>query len=157
MHLRMERTIAAPATIAWQILGPEFADIADWATFVRKSKPLSDRETPEGMSIASGAPVPGRETTTKATLREFIVAYDPEQTTLTFDADGLPPVVRLARNVQSVVPTGPTSSTLVFEIDFDFIGPFELLSPIMRRRMEKSLGGVMDDLRAEAERRHLQP
>ena len=49
----------------------------------------------------------------------------------------------------SLIPHGARA----FEIDFDFRGPFAALGPIMRRRMQKSLGGVMVDLKAEAERR----
>lgn len=153
MHVHMERAINAPADVAWQILGAEFAEIDQWASFVKTSKPLGSSDVPASLTIAPGAPVPGRETKTKATLREFITAYDDERRTLTFDADGLPPIVRRGRNVQSVRPDGEDACTLVFDIDFDFVGPFKVLGPVMRRRMGDSLGGVMDDLKAEAERR----
>ena len=155
MQLHLEQTIDAPADTAWRILGPEFAQIDRWASFVRSSFALDEGDAPASFTIAEGAPVAGRQTTTKATLREFITAYSPKDRTLTFDAAGLPPIVRHARNVQSIRASGPDSCTLIFEIDFDFIGPFKLLSPIMRRRMKRSLGGVQADLKAEAERRSI--
>ena len=155
MHLRMEQPIDAPAEVAWQILGPEFADIADWASFVRSSSEVPASEAPSALSIAGDAPVAGRETTTKATLREFITSYSHDDMSLAFDAAGLPPIVRRGRNRQSVRSTGAASSTLIFEIDFDFVGPFKVLTPIMRTRMQKSLGSVMADLKTEAERRYL--
>ncbi len=154
MHVHLERSIAAPAAVAWKILGPEFAEIDTWASFVRTSEALQVADAPTGMTIAAGAPVAGRRTKTKATLSEFITAYSPEDMSLTFEAAGLPPIVKRASDVQTVRSTGDTTSTLTFEIDFDFLGPFAILGPVMRRRVEKSIGGTMDDLAAEAERRH---
>lgn len=155
MHVQFTRDIDAPADIAWQILGPEFAEISDWADFVRSSKAVTAGEVPDSMTIAADAPVAGRETRTKATLREFITSYDDTRRALTFEATGLPPIVKRGRNVQSVEATGPNSSRLIFDIDFDFRGPFEILGPLVRKRMSDSLVSVMDDLKAEAERRHI--
>ncbi len=154
MHVHMERTINAPAEVVWQILGPEFAQISDWANFVKTSVPLTAADAPDDLVLAPAAPFVGRETKTKATLQEFIIAYDADAMTLTFDAVGLPPIVRLGRDVQTVHADGPESSRLTFEIDFDFVGPFAILGSVMRKRMAKSLGSVMDDLKTEAERRH---
>ncbi|MEM7339770.1 MAG: SRPBCC family protein [Actinomycetota bacterium] len=145
----MEKTINAPADVVWRWLGPEFANIDTWSSFVKTSIPLTAHDAPA--TVAPAAPVAGRETTTKATLREFITAYSDAERRLTFDAAGLPPIVRRGRNVQSVRDNGDGTSTLVFEIDFDFRGPFKVLGPIMRRRMATSLGGVQDDLRSHAE------
>lgn len=154
MHVQFSKDINAPADVTWQALGPEFARIDDWAGFVKTSRELTTADAPDSLSIAPSAPVAGRETKTKVTLREFITGYDDSQRTLTFDAAGLPPIVRRGRNVQSVQTTGPETSKLVFAIDFDFKSPFQIFGPIVRRRMSDSLVGVMDDLKTEAERRH---
>lgn len=154
MHVRFTRDINAPAEVAWQILGPEFAQISEWASFVKTSRPITAAEAPSGMSIAYTAPVAGRETRTKATLQEFITAYDGDRRTLAFDAAGLPPIVTRGRNIQSVEATAGTTSRLVFDIEFNFKGPFEIFAPIVRKRMSVSLVSVMDDLKTEAERRH---
>ncbi len=153
MHILMEKLINAPAEVAWHWIGPEFANIDAWSSFVKTSTELTADDAPDGIVIAPTAPVAGRETTTKAKLREFITAYSDERRTLTFDAAGLPPIVRRGRNVQTVRDNGDGTSTLVFEIDFDFRGPFKVLSLIMRKRMAASLGGVQDDLKARAEAR----
>ena len=151
MHVHMEKKINAPADDVWHWLGPEFANIDEWASFVKTSTKLSAADAPVGIALAPTAPVAGRETTTKATLREFITEYSDERRTLTFDAAGLPPIVRRGRNVQSVRDDGDGTSTLIFDIDFDFRGPFKVLGPIMRRRMGTSLGGVQEDLKVHAE------
>lgn len=152
MHVHMEKNIEAPADVVWKWLGPEFANIHTWSSFVKTSKGLTSREAPAGMKLAPTAPVAGRETTTKATLQEFITTYSDERRTLTFDAASLPPIVRHGRNVQSVRDNGDDTSTLIFDIDFEFKGPFKALDPIMRKRMAKSLGGVQDDLKTHAEK-----
>jgi hypothetical protein len=146
MNIRLEQEIAAPAADVWMLLGTQFADIQDWSSFVKVSRPLTAQDAPADMSIAPTAPVAGRETTTKVTLREFITAYSDDKRSLTFEAAGLPPIVRHGRNVQSVRSEGGRS-TLVFEIDFDFKGPFKVLDSIMRKRMTRSLGGVQKDLK----------
>lgn len=153
MRVHIEKKINAPADEVWQALGPEFADIDDWATFVRSSTALSVDDAPKGMTIATTAPVAGRETTTKATLREFITAYSESERSLTFDGAGLPPIVRHARNVQSVRDHGDGTSTIVFDVDFEFKGPFKVLDPVMRRRMEATFSGVQEDLRIHVESR----
>lgn len=153
MQFHIEKKIDAPAEVVWQALGPEFADIDEWATFVRSSTELAAGDAPPGVTIAPSAPVAGRETTTKATLREFITAYSDDERTLTFDGAGLPPVVRHARNVQSVHDHGDGTSTLVFDVDFEFKGPFKVLEPVMRRRMTATFGSVQEDLRVHAESR----
>ncbi len=151
MHVHMNKKIEAPPDVVWRWLGPQFANIDLWSSFVKTSTALTAGDAPAPMTIAPSAPVAGRETTTKATLQEFITAYSDEGRTLTFDAAGLPPIVRRGRNVQSVRDDGDGTSTLIFDIDFEFKGPFKILGPIMRKRMATSLGGVQDDLRAHVE------
>ncbi len=74
MHLRLEQSIAAPAQSVWQILGPRFAEISEWSTFVKTSRALDPQEVPASMSVPPEAPVPGRETVTKAKLVEVLTA-----------------------------------------------------------------------------------
>ena len=150
MELRLETPIDAPADAAWQLLGPEFAQIDRWSSFVRTSRPIDRSEVPAGTMVAPTAPVPGRETTTKATLIEVLTAYSDDERTLTFEGVGLPPVVSYAGNTQSIVETGPNSSAVVFEVRMDFKGPFKLLGPVMKRRMQKTFGAVQADLARHA-------
>lgn len=151
MHLRLEQTIEAPADSVWEVLGTQFTDIADWASFVKTSRPVDRAEIPSTIAVAPTAPVPGRETMTKVKLIEVITAYSDDQRSLTFEAVGLPKIIRRAQDVQSVTATGEGSSTVTFEIDFDFVGPFAAFSPIVRRRMAKTFAGVLVDLKDHVE------
>lgn len=151
MQLHLEQEINAPADAVWGVLGGEFADIASWASVVKASRPIDVGEVPASITVASTAPVPGRETTTKATLREILTAYSDEERSLTFEGAGLPKIVRLARNVQSVQETGPSTCKVVFDVQFDFAGPFGFLASPMKRRMTKTFGDVQTDLKLHVE------
>ena len=154
MHLRLEKRINAPADVVWQLLGREFDAIDEWADFVKTSRPISPDEVPAGLTAAPTAPVPGRETMTKVKLVEVITAYDDAARTLTFHGVGLPPVISVASDEQSVRPDGATASTVAFDITMGFRGPFVVLGPLMKRRMTKQFDGILDDLRRHAEATH---
>lgn len=154
MHLRLEQRIAAPAQSVWQVLGTQFAEISEWSTFVKTSRALDPSEVPASMSVPPDAPVPGRETMTKVKVVEVITAYSDENRSLTFEGIGLPKIITQAQDVQSVEANGPDSSTVVFEIDFDFAGPFAVFSPIVKRRMAETFTDLLLDLKQHVESAH---
>lgn len=151
MHLRLEQRIDAPASSVWQVLGPQFADIAEWSTFVKTSRALEPSEVPSSIDVPASAPVGGRETTTKAKLVEVLTAYSDEDHTLTFEGVGLPRIITRASDVQSVVAEGPDASTVVFEIDVDLAGPFAMFGPIVKRRMARTFADLQLDLKRHVE------
>ncbi len=151
MHLRLEQHIDAPAAVVWNVLGPQFAEIAEWSTFVTSSRALDPNDVPSSMVVPPGAPVHGRVTATKATVTEVLTAYSDEHHTLTFEGVGLPRVITLARDTQSVEPDGPDASTVVFEIEFRFAGPFAVFSPIVKRRMAATFTDLLLDLKHHVE------
>ena len=151
MHLVLEKTINASADDVWKVLGTEFAEIDKWAEFVKTSRPLAANEVPEGIKADPNAPVPGRETMTKVKIVEVLTAYSDENRSLTFEGIGLPKIITKAQDTQSVKATGPSTSTVSFVIDFDFLGPFAVLSPIMESRMSKTFTEILDDLKRHVE------
>lgn len=151
MQLHLETDIAAPADSVWRVLGTQFADIDEWAAFVQTSRPIGLDEVPASIVASPEAPVPGRETTTKVTLKEILTAYSDSDRSLTFLGDGLPPIVKRAQNVQSVRAIGPEASTVSFDVTFDFVGPFAVLSPVMKKRMSKTFAGIQSDLKRHVE------
>lgn len=147
MNVHLETEIAAPADKAWAVLGTDFAGIDHWSTVVTTSRPIAGDEVPPGLTVAESAPVPGRETKTKVTLIEVLTEFDDAGRSLTFVGVGLPPIVNRAENTQSIVETGQDSSKVVFDVEFDFRGPFRLLSPLMAKRMSATFGDVQKDLK----------
>lgn len=153
MHVRIETDIDAPADDVWETLGTRFTEIDKWAGVVKTSRALDADEVPPELETAPDAPALGRETSTRVTLREVLTRYDNDARSLTFVGVGLPPMVSRAEDTQSVVETGTRTSKVVFEIDFDFRGPFKVFDPIMSRRMRRTFGGVQADLKGHVESR----
>ncbi|MEM9651054.1 MAG: SRPBCC family protein [Actinomycetota bacterium] len=156
MHLRLEQPMNAPADLVWRTLGMEFAEIDRWSTFVRTSRPIDRSEVPIDSHVAPSAPVPGRETRTRAKLIEVITAYSDTDRSLTFAGVGLPRVVRRATDTQTVHTDGPHRCIVSFEIDFDLVGPLRVFDPIIRRRMTRQFTEVLDDLRRHTEAEYTQ-
>lgn len=149
-QVHLEQNIDAPADAVWNTLGTQFADIDSWASFVKSSRALADDEIPASVTVAPGAPVPGRETTTLATLKEVLVAYSDNDRSLKFTAIGLPPIVKVMQNTQTVHETA-TGSKVTFDIEMEFLGPFSILGKVMSRRMAKTFPGVLIDLKNHVE------
>ncbi len=151
MQVRIEKKIDAPASVTWQVLGPQFVDIDQWASFVKTSRPLEQDEIPAGVVAATNAPVLGRETMTKVRIAEVITAYSDENRVLTFRGVGLPKIVRLIQDEQSVRADSDTTCTVRFDVTLDLVGPFAIFGPVMKRRMANQFGGILDDLKAHVE------
>ena len=155
MELSIETSISAPAETVWDILGRRFAEIEDWSSTVRSSRPLTLYEVPAGLSVASGAPVPGRETTTRAArLREVLTEYSDAERVLTFHGVGLPRFLTLATDRQSVHAVDAQHSRVTFDIRVEGGPLVRALGPLLARRMRRTFGTVQDDLRVRAEAAH---
>lgn len=154
MRVRLERKIDAPAAAAWEVLGPQFTEIDRWASFVKTSRPIERNEVPAGVVAAPTAPVPGRETTTKVKIVEVITAYSDTNRSLTFQGVGLPKIITLVKDDQSVRADSETSCTAIFDVTMNFKGPFAIFGPVMKKRMTKQFGGILDDLKVHVEAVH---
>src|SRR6266511_1666434 len=105
--------VAAPADAVWQVIGPGFDRIGDWATAIPASTaipaPSATRVTPRVARAAvpglGDASVAGRVCTTGTRLvprvTETLVAYDDANRTLTSDAPGIPDFVTVASKPSS--------------------------------------------------------
>ncbi len=156
MDFKIEKVIDAPAAVVWDILGPQFATIDEWASFVNTSRPLERSEVPAGVVAAPDAPVPGRETMTKVKIAEVITAYSDENRTLTFRGVGLPKVVKLVQDEQSVRIDSATSCIATFHITVEFLRPGAVFGPVLKRRMSKQFSGILEDLKVHSEAVHNQ-
>ena len=151
MHVRLEKKIDASADAVWEVLGTEFANIDRWANFVKSSRPIEAAEVPPGVRAARSAPVPGRETITKVRIVEVLTAYSDADRTLTFQGVGLPKIVTLAEDEQSVRVDSSSSCTVTFDVTMTFLGPFVVFEPLMKRRMTKQFSEILGDLKTHVE------
>jgi hypothetical protein len=126
-----ELVIAAPAAAVWQVLGPGFARIGEWATAIPASTALTATAGPsrKGIGVVAGlvdAPVAGRACATGlrmvAQVTETLIAYDETNRTLTYEASGMPAFVTMARNTWTVTPLGGHRCTVTLDARFDTRG-----------------------------------
>lgn len=106
MKITQSMEIAAPADEVWQIVGPGFADVGDWASQIPRSHAVAAVERDDH------APVEGRVCAVATpgfdTLTEQLTHYDDITRTFTYRAAaGMPAIVTEAYNTWSVDALGP--------------------------------------------------
>jgi hypothetical protein len=128
--------IDAPADRVWEVIGPGFARIGEWASVIPASAPVPvPAATPgpgAGLNAAAAPPEPGRVCTTGSRMlpqvTELLVAYDPAGRTLTYEASGMPAFVTLARNTWTVIPDGESACLVTLDARFQARGVPGLLA-----------------------------
>ena len=145
--MRVLRTIDidAPADQVWQLVGPEYGDVAAWAHLVETSS-----RTPSGdgrQCTVTGVPGVSR-------LVERLTSYDDADRSLSYVVDhGMPGFVRKAANTWRVEPTGPRSSRVSATASFSLAPWAALLAPVMRLAVMRIETRTLADLKTAAERR----
>ncbi|GAB3049970.1 hypothetical protein GCM10027053_06120 [Intrasporangium mesophilum] len=144
--LRAQVTIDAPAAAVWDVVAHRFDHVADWATVIPASHPAP------GDSRVLGAPVAGRVCTTGlgavAEVTERIVSYDEAGRTLTYEAEGLPPFLRTARNRWRVTALGDQRSRVDLEAALQVHGVLGwVLYPVIRLQIAHITPGFLADLK----------
>jgi hypothetical protein len=158
-ELSVDLVIAAPADQVWNVIGPGFDRIGEWATAIPASTavPIHRSEPgPPAAAAARAAPVAGRVCRTGIRLvpkiTETLIVYDDAHRTLTYQASGMPTFVTLARNTWTVIPLDPGRCLVRLRARFDTRGPLGLLGRwailTQTRRTSRHLA---DDLRHYAE------
>jgi hypothetical protein len=167
-RISKELVITAPADAVWQVLGPGFARIGEWATAIPSSTAIpatgavppvppapTGGPTPSRRSAVAGmvdAPVAGRVCTTGLRMvpevTETLVAYDEANRSLTYEASGMPAFVTTARNTWTVTPLGDERCRVTLDARFDTSG---VVGGFARRLLLAQVGRtsrhLADDLR----------
>lgn len=143
--MKIERTftINAAADQVWNVLGPQFDKVGEWASAVQHSAPR----------VGNGpgtAPVAGRVCETDlGPFKESILEYDEVRRILAYDAKGdkMPFFVRDLRNRWQVTPKADGTSQIDMRMQAQLQFPFNLLmGPLMRRQFASVLDKVGDEL-----------
>ena len=128
-QLSADLAIDAPADRVWEVIGPGFARIGEWASVIPASAPIPG---PDGPACAVGAPAVGRVCATGVRLfprvTETLSAYDQAGRTLTYQARDLPALVTLARNTWTVVPAGEHRCHVMLQAQFQARGALGMLA-----------------------------
>jgi hypothetical protein len=109
-QLTTHLAIDAPAGQVWQVIGPGFARIGDWATTIPASAAIPASAPAAATPVAYRAPVLGRTcragTRLVPDITETLTDYDEDRRTLTYQAGGLPAFITSARSTWTVTPAG---------------------------------------------------
>lgn len=149
MRIAKSFTIAAPADTVWEILGPNYVRVSDWASSVYVSAPRTGRQD------VPAAPAAGRVCQTSlGAFTESITAYDPDRRHVAYVATGdkMPGFVRRLSNAWTVAPAGDGAARVTIEMTADLAQPFRtVMGWMMKRQFAKVLAEATDDLKVFAE------
>jgi hypothetical protein len=140
LHRRIER----PAVDVWATLA-DFGAISAWAPNVDHSSLLNDdAPDPDG---ASRIGLVRRIQTGRRTILERVVRWD-DGTALAYELEGLPKVIRSARNEWRLEPTGPaaTQVSLTSTVDCGPRPPQQLVARLVAKKMAKESELLMSGL-----------
>jgi hypothetical protein len=130
-QLTTHLTIDAPAGQVWQVLGPGFARIGDWAATIAASAAIPAPAPAAASPAAARAPVTGRTCSTGIRLvphiTETLTHYDEHSRTLTYQAAGLPAFLTTARSTWTVTPAGEATCRVTVTAHFQTHGVLGLL------------------------------
>jgi hypothetical protein len=148
--------IDAPADRVWDILGPRFARIGEWASAIPSSQPGAeprDGDAPPDERVCSST-LPG-----VPEVRERLVHYDPAARTLTYEAtQGLPRFIHRATNTCTVTATSEATCTVTSLAQVHARGVLGRIGLLFARPALVRLGrGTFDDLKYVAEHRAPSP
>lgn len=151
MKVYLQQDINASAETVWQIVGKQFANIADWASSLDYSHAITTEDVPTGVQVAPTAPVAGRVTPNPlGELTEILTHYSDDDRTFTFTGLGLPPMIAYMNNTTTVAELDSDHARVTFEIEGELRWIFKLLDPLFERRFATSKygpAGVIKDLK----------
>jgi hypothetical protein len=151
--------ITAPAAAVWEVIGPGYANIGEWATAIPASTGLPRQPTTaqhvRGAHADLGldtAPVAGRVCSTGLAIApeviETLVAYDDANRSLTYEAAGMPSFVTTARNTWTVTPLDNDTCVVTLDAQFDTRGILGTLARwVMFAQLDRTSQHLGDDLR----------
>jgi hypothetical protein len=123
--------IDAPADQVWEVIGPGFARIGDWATSIPASAAIPVLAAAAASPAAARAPVMGRTCRTGTRLvpdiTEMLTGYDKQRRTLTYQAAGLPAFITTARSSWTITPAGEATCRVTVTGHFQTRGVLGLL------------------------------
>jgi len=155
MELQLKQEINASADKVWEVLGGQFAEIADWAPRIEWSRAMKMSEVPNNLKVAENAPVPGRVTPNPlGDVYEVLSMFSDEDRSFTFEANGQAPLFSHVQNTTRITPLDAASCVVTFDLQLTPKGIFNLFAPLLKRRFQTSKfgpAGVIKDLKVYVE------
>lgn len=148
MDLRHDVVLEAPASVAWQVLGEAFGDVADWSTTLASSHLIGALDVGAARVCENRGfgPFPASQIT------ETLTRFDRQTMSFAYDAtEGLPAFVRKAENRWTIEPVGPHQCRVRIHATVTlawWARPFGFLLPSLMRR---DLDRFLEELRHQVE------
>ena len=142
MTIEKEILINKSIEDAWQVLGPQFADVSKWASPVSHSEGSGDR--------FNGATCTERGcSTTLGALKEKLLEYSPADHHLKYQVkEGMPSMVKYATNTWRLESAPGGQTRLILRADME-IGGFTgaLMKPMMQMKISKICGYLAEEFK----------
>lgn len=156
LEVNKQFTIATDADDLFTKLTTEFTEVSSWVSGIAQSGP-----NPKHAPVADGVPG-GRvcQVDGFGAIDEQMVRYEPANGTFAYtaDAEKIPSFVHDLTNTWTVTPVGSGRSKVTMRLTADVRGPLgAIMKPMMRRKFDKALDAIGEDLAAHAERNTISP
>ncbi|WP_211695429.1 SRPBCC family protein [Mycobacterium spongiae] len=149
MELHTEIAINAPASTAWEVLGTQFGEIADWTATIGSST----LEGQLGVGAVRSCQSNGFGPLPVGAVTEEITHFDSEAMELAYVAtSGLPPFLREARNSWTIVPNGASRCVATSHARLVLAPWARPLGAIARLQVRRLLRQVGEELAFRVER-----
>ena len=150
MRLIVTKTVPVPADFAWQKLGREFAQIADFFSQVDHSRPITRSEMPVGYHEIPGAPVLGRYTESRVIkATEVLTEYSDADRCFAFDAVDVPVfLLSKSQNTTRVIAVDGGQCRVEIVVEMGLRHVFNILSPVLRKRMTRLFTKLINEVAA---------
>lgn len=138
MEISAHVDIAAPAEVAWRVIGERFGDIAEWTSTLT----ASSLDSEVGVGAVRTCHFQPDVFSSSGILRERLLGFDRTAMTLTYEGLGLPFFLRGAVNRWSVTRVSSEVCRVESRARLDLRGVAVVLTPLMRpmiRRMGEKL------------------
>jgi hypothetical protein len=150
LEITKQFSIDANADELFTKLTSEFTDVSSWVSGIQQSA-LNPKYAAKADGVAGGrvCQVDGF-----GAIDEELVRYEPSTRTFAYtaEAEKIPGFVNDLKNTWTVVPAGDGRATVKMRLTADVRGPLgAIMRPMMRRKFDKALDAIGDDLVAYAQ------
>lgn len=155
LEVTKQFTIDADADELFTKLTTEFTQVGKWVSGIQSSD-VNPKYGPVADGVAGGRVC---EVDGFGTLDEQLVQYEPDNRTFAYtaEAEKIPGFVHDLKNQWTLRPVGGRTEVRL-RLTADVTGPLgAIMKPMMRRKFDKALDAIGDDLVAYAERGTISP
>lgn len=148
MILENEVHVKVPASQAWQLLGEEFGQIAQWAIPIT----ASSLNGPVQVGTTRSCEISGFGPFQASTFTEELVHFDRASQSFRYEArTGLPPLMTHAENHWQVEEAGPESCRVTSRAKLELAWWAWPVTPLLTFQIKRDSKGFMEQLRYRLE------